>query len=336
MNKKIFITGVAGFLGSHVADRMIELGYEVVGVDNLVGGFMENVNPKVQFYKEDCINIEKMKELMRDCDIVFHAACTAPDGFSLFSPHYITQNTFGITTSVLSAAIDNNVKKFIYCSSMARYGKQPKIPYTEDMNCMPVTPYGTAKLASEQVVRQICKLNNINYTIIVPHNIIGPRQNYIDPYRNVASIMINRMLQNKQPIIYGNGEQKRCFSFIQDCIYCIEKVITQDNLNGEIINIGPDEEFITINQLAKEIAKELDFELNPVYVKKRPNEVKFAICSSDKARKLLNYKTKITFETGIKEMIDDIKKKGPKEFEYIYKLEINNENTPETWKNKII
>ena len=333
---KIFITGVAGFLGSHLADRMIELGYEVIGVDNLIGGFVENINPKVKFYKEDCINYEKIKEIMKGCDIVFHAACIAPDGFSLFSPHYITQNTFGITTSVLSAAAENKVKKFIYCSSMARYGTQPKIPYTEDMECFPTTPYGVAKLASEQVISQICTLNNINYTILVPHNIIGPRQNYIDPYRNVASIMINRMLQNKQPIIYGDGEQKRCFSFIQDCVYCIEKAIIQDNLNGEIINIGPDEEFVTINHLAEEIAKNLEFELKPIYTKERPNEVKAAVCSSDKARKLIGYKTKISFEDGIKEMIADIKERKPKKFKYTHPLEINNEKTPETWRKQMM
>ena len=336
MNKRIFITGVAGFLGSHVADRMIELGYEVIGVDNLVGGFIENVNKKVKFYKEDCNNFQRMKELIKGCDIVFHAACVAPDNYSLFSPHYVTDNTFGITTSVLSAAAANKVKKFVYCSSMARYGKQPKIPYEEDMECIPSTPYGVAKLASEKVIKQICELNNIEYVILVPHNIVGPRQNYIDPYRNVISIMINRMLQGKQPIIYGNGKQKRSFSFINDCIYCIERAIIQDNLNGEIINIGPDEEFVTIEQTAKEIAKNLNFKLNPIYEKDRPNEVKLAYCSSNKARKLLGYETKTSFEDGIKEMIEDIKKRGPKDFKYIYPLEINNENTPETWKNKTI
>ena len=336
MNKRIFITGVAGFLGSHIADRMIELGYEVVGVDNLVGGFLENVNTKIKFYKEDCNNIEKMKEYMQGCDIVFHAACTAPDGYSLFAPYFITENTFGITMSVLSAAAATGVKKFIYCSSMARYGNQPQTPYTEDMECLPATPYGVAKLASEKVVKQICELNGIAYTILVPHNIIGPRQNYVDPYRNVAAIMINRMLQGKQPIIYGDGNQKRSFSFVKDCVYCIEKAIVQDDLNGEVINIGPDEEFVTINEVAVEIAKNLDFDLNPIYVKDRPNEVKYAWCSSNKARRLLDYETKTSFAEGIKEMIQDIKKKGTQQFNYNYPLEIDNENTPETWRKRTI
>ncbi len=332
---KIFITGVAGFLGSHLADRMIELGHEVVGVDNLVGGFMENVNPKIKFYKEDCLNLAKMTEFMKGCDVVFHGACTAHDGFSLFSPYYITENTFGITMSVLSAAAANQVKKFIYCSSMARYGTQPQLPYTEDLECMPATPYGVGKYASELIIKQICELNHINYTIIVPHNIIGPRQNYIDPFRNVAAIMINRMLQGNQPIIYGDGEQKRTFSFISDCIYCLERVILQDNLNGEIINIGPDEEFVTVNHLANEIAQNLNFDLHPIYVKDRPNEIKHATCSSDKARKLLGYQTKTTLSDGLHEMIKDIKTKGPRPFRYNYPIEINNTHTPETWKNKM-
>jgi UDP-glucose 4-epimerase len=333
---KIFITGVAGFLGSHVADRMLELGYEVVGVDNLVGGFMENVNPKVTFYEADCNDLEAMKKYMKGCDIVFHAACTAHDGFSLFSPYYITKNTFENTMSVLSAAAYNKVNKFIYCSSMARYGKQPQLPYREDMECMPVTPYGVAKYSSELVIKQVCELNNINYTILVPHNIIGPRQNYSDPFRNVAAIMINKMLKGERPIIYGDGEQKRTFSFVGDCISCIEKAITLDNLNGEIINIGPDEEFVTINQLFNELKDILDFKDEPIYVKDRPNEVKLATCSSDKARKLLGYKTKTTLREGLEEMVEDIKNKGTKDFNYNYEIEINNDKTPDTWKNKLI
>lgn len=248
---RVFITGVAGFMGSHLADKLIANGEDVVGVDNLVGGTLDNVNPQVEFYEEDCDNLEKMTEYMKGCDVVFHAACTAHDGFSLFSPYYITKNTFQITMSVLSAAVQNNVSKFIYCSSMSRYGEQEKLPFTEDMVCKPRVPYGAAKYASEMVVEQICNLNDIYYNVIVPHNIIGPRQCSNDPFRNVAAIMINRMLQGKQPVIYGDGEQKRCFSDIEDVIFCIEQLIYRNDLNKEIFNIGPDEEFVTINTLAK-------------------------------------------------------------------------------------
>lgn len=332
---KILITGIAGFLGSHLADRLIENGDEVVGVDSLVGGEMSNVNPKAEFYKCDCNDLEQMVKITKGCDVVFHAACTAHDGFSLFSPYYITQNTFQITMSVLSASVQNNVKKFVYCSSMARYGKQKTIPYTEDLECIPTTPYGAAKYASEIIIKQVCELNKIDYTIIVPHNIIGPRQNYTDPFRNVAAIMINRMLQGKQPIIYGDGEQKRTFSYISDCVDCIEKIICENKANGEVINIGPDEEFVTINHLAQQIAEIMKFDLNPIYVKDRPNEVKLATCSSDKARKLLDYSTKVSLKQGLANMVQEIRKTGPKDFRYNYNIEIKNQYTPETWTKKM-
>lgn len=260
---RILVTGVAGLLGSHIADRMLELGHEVVGVDNLIGGYMDNVNEKVRFYKADCGDLELMNEYIKGCDVVFHAACTAYDGLSVWSPHFVTENTFGITMSVLSAAIQNKVRRFVYCSSMSRYGYQEEVPFREDMVCNPQVPYAVAKYASECVIEKLAKLNGMEYVIVVPHNVIGPRQNYTDPYRNVASIMINRILQGKRPIIYGDGEQKRCFSFIGDVTYCIEKAILLDGLNGEVINIGPDEEYITVNELAKKISMLLGVEFNP-------------------------------------------------------------------------
>lgn len=331
------ITGIAGFLGSYVADRMLNLGWEVVGVDNLAGGTLKNVHKDVTFYNEDCLNIEKMRELSKGCDIVFHAACTAHDGLSVFSPHEITQNTFQNTMSVLSASISNNVKKFVYCSSMSRYGVQKQTPFTEDMKCNPQVPYAIAKYTSELAIKQLSKVHDFKYLILVPHNIIGPRQKYDDPYRNVASIMINRMLQGKQPIIYGDGNHQRCFSFISDVVDCIEKSITDDSIINEIINIGPDEEFVTINFLAKTIAKLLNFDLKPIYVDERPMEVEIATCSSDKARQLLGYETQVTLEEGLQQMINYIRKEGTKSFDYgLINLEINNEKTPKTWKNKLI
>ena len=331
---KIFITGVAGFLGSHLADRMLELGHDVVGVDNLIGGYLDNVNKKVEFHQVDCAEIDSMKKYSEGCDVVFHAACTAHDGLSVFSPYFITQNTFGITMSVLSAAIQNKVKKFVYCSSMSRYGYQDEVPFKEEMICNPQVPYAIAKYSSECVIEKLARLNGMEYVIVVPHNIIGPRQNYTDPYRNVASIMINRILQGKRPIIYGDGEQKRCFSFVGDVIYCIEKTITMNGLNGEVINIGPDEEYVTVNELAKVICNIIGVDFNPIYIPSRPLEVMYANCSSDKARRLLGYHTSTTLEDGLKQMVDYIKKRGVKEFVYErIPVEIQNENTPDNWVN---
>ena len=184
------------------------------------------------------------------------------------------------------------------------------------------------------MLKNLCELNNIEWVIAVPHNIIGPRQKYNDPFRNVVSIMINRMLQGKAPIIYGDGNQTRCFSYIDDCIYCLKKMAFQENVVGEVINIGPDEEFVTINELFKIISNKLQFNQEPKYFADRPNEVKHATCSSDKARKLLNYKTKTDLKNGILKTYDYIKRRGPKPFEYHINLEIKNELTPDVWLKK--
>lgn len=332
---KIFITGVAGFLGSHIADAMLVQGHEVSGCDNLIGGYRDNVPEGVEFHEEDCNNLEKMQEVLKGVDIVYHTACTAYEGLSVFSPKLVAENTYLNSVSMASAAIRNNVKRFAHCSSMARYGTQEIVPFTEDMICRPQDPYGISKFSAENVLRNLCDVHGMELVIAVPHNIIGPRQKYDDPFRNVASIMINLMLQGRQPIIYGDGEQKRCFSFVQDDIDCLKKLAFQDNVVGEIINIGPDEEFVTINHLAKTIAKLLDFELDPVYMKGRPQEVRLATCSANKARRLLGYETKYTLEQGLSEMIEYIQRRGTKPFTYHLPLEIVNELTPKTWSDRL-
>ena len=327
---KILITGVAGFLGSHLAQKLSTLGHEIIGIDNMLGGYEDNISKSITFHKEDCCNYEKMNLLMNGIDVVYHCAATAHEGLSVFAPYEIVKNNFLASVSIFSAAIANKVKRIIFCSSMARYGSQ-KIPFTENMLPKPVDPYGISKVAAEDVLKNLCELNNIEWVIAVPHNIIGPKQKYDDPYRNVVSIMINRMLQKKAPIIYGNGKQKRCFSYIDDCLTCLVPMLDQKNLNREIINIGPDEEFVTINKVSEICSNITGSNLAPIYKKDRPREVKHATCSADKARKLLNYKTSTDLYTGIKETFEYIKKRGTRPFNYHINIEIKNELTPETW-----
>lgn len=332
---KVFITGIAGFLGSHLADAMLAEGHEVVGCDNLIGGYLDNVPEGAEFFQVDCKYLNTMNKLMQGVDVVYHTACTAYEGLSVFSPNLVCQNTYQITAAVASAAVSQKVKRFVYCSSMARYGTQERVPFTEDMVPKPQDPYGISKLAAERLLQCISEVHGMELVIAVPHNIIGPRQKYDDPYRNVASIMINLMLQGRQPIIYGDGTQKRCFSFIQDDIACLKKLAFQEGLAGEIINIGPDEEFVTINELADVIADILKFDVSPVYVPGRPQEVKLATCSAEKARKLLGYRTQYTLRRGLEEMVRYISRRGPKKFRYHLDVEIVNEKTPRTWTEKM-
>jgi len=335
MTKKVFITGIAGFLGSHLADVFIEEGYEVAGNDNMKGGYPENVPEEAEFHDVDCNNLEDMKEIMEDADIVYHCAALAHEGFSVFSPSTINKSIYQATTTTLAAAATAEIDRFIYCSSMSRYGDQ-EVPFTEDMEPKPQDPYAISKAASEKLTRLMADVHEFDYVIAIPHNIIGPRQKYNDSFRNVAAIFINRMLQGKQPIIYGDGEQKRCFTFIQDDVRPLKKLAYQDNVKGEVINIGPDEEFVTINHLAEVIADILDFDLDPIYMPDRPQEVKEATCSADKARELLDYETQYTLREGLEEMAEWIQERGVKDFEYHLDVEIENEKTPETWTSELI
>jgi UDP-glucose 4-epimerase len=217
---------------------------------------------------------------------------------------------------------------------MARYGTN-EVPFRETFTPQPQDPYGIAKHSAENLLRNLCEIHGVEYVIAVPHNIIGPRQKYDDPYRNVASIMINLMLQGRQPIIYGDGSQKRCFSFVDDDIYCLKEMVFRENVVGETINIGPDEDFITINELAKVIAELIGFDLKPIYVPGRPQEVQLATCSADKARKLLGYSTKTSLKEGLQAMIDFIKEQHTRRFRYHLDLEIISAKTPKTWTDKM-
>ena len=333
---QIFITGIAGFLGSNLADFYIKKGFSVSGCDNLVGGDLDNVSSKVNFVKADCEDLNKMKELTKNIDVVIHAAAYAHESLSIFSPYLISKNIIDGSTAVFSAAIQNKVKRIVFCSSIARYG-EVKIPYKENGPTNPSDPYGISKLAAEKILINLCNTYGVEYNIAVPHNIIGIKQKYDDPFRNVASIMINLMLQNRQPIIYGDGEQKRSFSDVDDCIYCIDKLATDPDIKSQLVNIGPGpENEITINKLYQIISNQLKYNKQAIKKPERVNEVKYAICSSELSERLLNIKSNQNIEGVISKMIDFIKKKGPKKFNYNYQIEIENELTPDTWKKKLI
>jgi len=333
---KVVITGVAGFLGSHLADRFLAEGWEVVGIDNLLGGYLENVPDGIMFAELDLVrDLDFLEEMTEGADLFIHAACTAYEGLSVFSPSLVVSNTTQATTNALVAAVNGKVKRFVYLSSMARYGAQQN-PFLEDYTPKPQDPYGIAKVASEELVKNICDTHNLEWAILVPHNIIGPRQKFDDPFRNVASIMTNRMLQGKQPIIYGDGTQQRCFSFVSDVVEPTFVACTQDVAVSQVINIGPDEETITINELAQKLAEIIGFDLDPIYTTGRPQEVKLASCSADKARELLGYETKTSLGQGLTELVEWIREQGPREFDYHLPIEIDSDKVPTTWRNRLM
>jgi UDP-glucose 4-epimerase len=334
---KIFVTGAAGFLGSWLVEELLSDGHYVVGIDNMIGGYSDNIikHDNYKFFKADILNLEVMTELMAGCDAVYHTAALAYEGLSVFSPTLVTNNIVTGSTAIATAAIRNNVKRLINCSSMARYGEN-NVPFTETMIARPHDPYGVAKYAAELQLNMLAETHGFEVVHAVPHNIIGPRQKYDDPFRNVASIMINLMLQNRQPIVYGDGTQLRCFSFVHDDLFVFKKLLTCElHEQGEKFNVGPDEEPVTINELAARIAKLLNFDLNIEYHDARPREVKLATCSADKIRQRFNYETKVTLDDGLQTIIDYIKVRGIRKFEYHLPIEIETAALPRTWKERL-
>ncbi len=333
---KVYITGMAGFLGSHLADWFVARGDEVRGCDNFSTGEVVNLSPALR----DIVDYSDIESLgpadFEGADVVFHCAALAYEGTSHFSPSLISRNIYAGSAAVFSAAIAAGVKRIVYTSSMARYGnlRANHLVFHEWATPDPVDPYGIAKEAAERLLFNLCETHGIEWSIAVPHNIYGPRQRYIDPYRNVAAIMANLMLMGQRPIIYGDGSQVRCFSYIDDVAPTLAHMGTYADCR-EIINIGPDEGAVTILELAETIAAIIGVPFNPVFVPERPREVKRAVCSSDKARNLLGFEQRTGLREGLEKLVAYIVERGPKPFVHHLPIEIESGLLPLTWRRKV-
>ena len=335
--KKVVITGISGLLGSTYARYLINKGcYEVVGIDNMIGGVEGNVPERAQYIRGDIQDTALLTEICEGADCVFHTAALPYEGLSVFSPAITVNSIVSGTVSVASACIANDVRLLINCSSMARYGDQQP-PFTEDMIRKPVDPYGLAKAQAEEHLEMLNEIHGLNFVTVVPHNVIGIGQRYYDPFRNVVGIMINRCIQGKPIVIYGDGEQTRSFSNVLDCIEAVYKMMTTDrDIARQIFNIGPDDNEISIKQLAYKVGHYCEIYPSFNHFPDRPREVKNAYCSSDKIRKEFNYNASITVDQTLKDMVGWIKGMEPKEFEYHLQLEFTTDETPKTWTDKLI
>lgn len=333
----VLVTGAAGLLGSWLAGYLAAEGNNVYGIDNESVGFRENVPDNIKYAKIDMRWQGAMQSLIEEVkpSHIFHLASLAHEGLSQFSPRLVTENNYNIFLNLIIPTINNGLERFLFTSSTAIYGAQ-RPPFDEKLPLQPVDVYGVSKAATESTLAILADVHGFDYTIVRPHNIIGPRQNMSDPYRNVAAIMMNRVLQGKEPIIYGDGNQTRAFSYVDDVTPYLAKAGFLEETKGEIINIGPLEEF-TINHLAETILKVAErTDLVPIHVADRPKEVKHAYCTNNKAIKLLGYKTSTKFEDGIRKMWEWAKKRGPQEFKYLDELELKGKNLPSTWGEKLL
>jgi UDP-glucose 4-epimerase len=333
---RIFASGVAGFLGAHIAREAIGRGWEAAGVDSMLSS-TANAPDGVHWEKADCRDTGSYAHLLEGVDVVYHCAAAPYEGLSVFSPGVVYENTLQSTIGLLVASINAGVRRFVFVSSMARYG-HGLAPFTEDMPTAPVDPYGNAKVAAEQAVKCLCELHQVEWSIAVPHNVYGPGQRYWDPYRNGPAIMANRVLQGKPPVVYGDGRQRRSLSYIADVVAPMLIMADHPAAAGQVFNVGPGGKGVRIAELARQIILLAGADLDPEFYPGRPSEVHQAYCSDEKTRTVLGYESQWDLDAGLKELIAWIAERGPRDFEYHLPLEITNTplKTPRTWTERLM
>ena len=297
----ILITGVAGLIGSHFADWVIENNKaNVYGIDNLSGGYIENINPKVNFYNYDLTNSLHIEQLFRDhrFDYVFHFGAYAAEGLSPFIRQFNYENNLIATTRLINLSIKYNIKRFIFTSTMAVYGKS-KVPFIESYKPEPIDPYGIAKYACEMDLCVAGEQHGLDWCIFRPHNVYGPKQNIWDKYRNVLGIWMYQHLNGKPMSIFGDGEQTRAFSYITDCVPYFWAGAVDKKASKEIFNIGGDDH-ISINT-ACDLLISVIGSGNKEHLEKR-HEVKDAWVTHDKIKNILNFKQTTSLREGIHSM----------------------------------
>ncbi len=275
------VTGGAGFMGAHLVKELLDKGHNVVVLDDLSGGFVENVDERATFVEGSVVDHELVDRLFEEhgFDYVFHLAAYAAEGLSHFIRRFNYTNNLIGSVNLVNASIRHRVKRFVFTSSIAVYG-DGDLPLRESQTPIPEDPYGVAKLAVEQDLRSAHEMFGLEYTVFRPHNVYGEFQNLGDRYRNVVGIFMNLSMRNERLTIFGDGEQTRAFSYVGDVIPTIARSIELEGAKNQIFNVGGDDVF-TVNTLAKTVISVLGADVGVRHVEAR-NEVMHAY--SDHAR----------------------------------------------------
>jgi UDP-glucose 4-epimerase len=330
---KVLITGVAGLLGSRLADWIIENQpeVEVIGVDDLSGGYEENINPKVKFWQMDLVNhpIENIFEA-HQIDYVFHFAAYAAEGLSPFIRAYNYDNNLKSTARIVNECIKHNVKRLVFTSTLAVYGHGYGGVFDEEQIPKPIDPYGVAKYACEMDIQIAGEQHGLDWCIIRPHNVYGVKQNIWDKYRNVLGIWMYQHLNGQPMTIFGDGEQTRAFSFIDDSLEPLWNAAVRPQASKEIINLGGIEE-VSIKDAAN-ILQEVIGGGEVVYLEGR-HEVKHSIPTYQKSIDLLGFEHNTDMKSGLTQMWDWAQKQPKRKRFFWEKYELE-KGIYSFWKNE--
>lgn len=327
---KVLVTGGAGFIGSHISEELVGRDYHVTVLDDLSGGFADNLTKGVNFVHGDICDATLINQLFEKekFHYVFHLAAYAAEGLSHFIKRFNYTNNLIGSINLINASINTGVKCFVFTSSIAVYGTSPILPMTEEAPPHPEDSYGIAKLAVEQELEISKEMFGLDYIIFRPHNVYGERQNIGDKYRNVVGIFMNQILLGKPMTIFGDGNQTRAFSYIGDVAPIIAESITVSGAYNQIFNIGADQPY-TVNQLAESVAQAMGIEPNIVHLPAR-NEVLMAYSSHEKVRKVFGDHRLHSLNDGLYRMADWVKKHGSRKSQEFENIEVR-KNFPKAW-----
>jgi UDP-glucose 4-epimerase len=332
------VTGAAGFIGSHLVDALIERGHEVVALDDLSGGFRDNVNPKAEFIEASCTDHERLARLFNDhaFDYVFHLAAYAAEGLSHFIKRFnYTNNVIG-SVNLINESVNHNVKRFIFTSSIAVYGKN-QLPMREDLTPAPEDSYGIAKYAVELDLKASHEMFGLDYVIFRPHNVYGERQNTGDKYRNVIGIFMNQTLAGEPFTIFGDGEQKRAFSYIGDIAPILAESATHEGARNEIFNVGADAVY-SVNELANEVIAAMRVDggdpaaHHSIHHLPARNEVVDAWSDHAKVQQVFGKQPETPLSQGLRRMAEWVRATGARKSKPFEGIEIE-KNLPPSWRN---
>jgi len=325
------VTGGAGFIGSHVAEHLVRAGHAVIVLDDLSGGFEENIPAGAKFV-QGSITDHKLVDVVFETyriDYVYHLAAYAVEGLSHFIKRFNYTNNLIGSVNLINAAVNHTVKCFVFTSSIAVYGEPAALPVTEETPTVPADPYGIAKLAVEQELRVSKSMFDLNYVIFRPHNIYGERQNIADRYRNVVGIFMNQILQGKPLTVFGDGEQRRAFTYIDDVASIIAESPAFPDAHCQTFNLGASIPY-SVNELAWMVGKAMGVVPKIVNLPAR-NEVQQVYADHTKVSEIFNYRPAVSLLDGLTRMATWAREHGPRPTVPFCGIEIA-KHLPESWK----
>jgi UDP-glucose 4-epimerase len=326
------VTGGAGFIGAHVVHHLLEMGHTVIIIDDLSGGFEENIPASAKFIQGSITDVALVNSLFEkyNFDYVYHLAAYAAEGLSHFIRRFNYQNNLIGSINLINAAVNHHIKCFVFTSSIAVYGDQ-ELPLKENQHPQPEDPYGIAKYAVELDLENAHTMFGLNYVIFRPHNVYGPMQNIGDSYRNVVGIFMNQLLKKEPLTIFGDGKQSRAFTYIDDVAPYIASSGAFAKAHNQVFNIGSDEP-ATVNQLATAVGEAMETETNIKHLDQR-EEVVHAYSDHQKFKAVFIPKPSTSLAEGLAKTAAWVRDHGARESSTFENIEIE-KNLPKSWQKK--